>query len=182
MMASNKKFFRQYEIIMKILGKILLFFCFLLMPTVAYADAGIKLTSNSLLQMLIILLLIIFIEALIYALILKVKIRNTLLPSLISNLVSTVAGIPLLMLVGAYFLLHLYHYLDKLFPAYRTRIYNPDTFDLIAAFFITVIIEYFVVKPFFKSASISKIRTAVLVGNIITYSILFLMLITRVTS
>lgn len=165
---------------MKILEIIILFFCYLLIPAVVYADAGLKLTSSSFLKLLITLLAIILIEAVVYELILKIKLKKTILASAVSNLISTIAGIPLLILTDAYFLIHLYSYLGRLFPAFRTQIYNPDTFQLIPAFFITLIIEYFVVKPFFKSAITSKIKIAVLVGNIITYLILFLMLTTRV--
>ncbi|PIP49469.1 MAG: hypothetical protein COX13_03875 [Caldiserica bacterium CG23_combo_of_CG06-09_8_20_14_all_35_60] len=152
----------------------LLFFYFLLMPTIVYADAGIKLTSNSLLEMLIILLLIIYIEALVYKSILKVNIKNTLLPSAISNLVSMIAGIPALLLVDPYLYFPLSRTLKKLFPALLIPYsYLDIVFNLIVAFFISVLIEYFIVKQFFKSVSTSKIKTGVWVGNIITYIMLF---------
>jgi len=164
---------------MKRLGGVLLFFCFLLMPTVVYADAGIKLTAKSSLGTLIILLLIIYIEAFVYESILKVSIKNTLLPSAISNLVSMAAGIPILLLVDIYLYSPLWFRLEKLFPAlfklyYLGTIYDV-IFSLIVTFFISVLIEYFIVKQFFKSVSTSKIKTAVWLGNIITYVILLVL-------
>ncbi|MEF3245406.1 MAG: hypothetical protein K6343_05455 [Caldisericaceae bacterium] len=164
---------------MKKLGEVLLFFCFLLIPSPVHADAGIKLTKESSLETLIVLILIIYVEALVYESILKVGIKNTLLPSAIANLVSMVSGIPTLLLVDIFLYSPLFRMLYKLFPSlftpyYLGTIYNL-IFSLIVTFFISVVIEYFIVKQFFKSVSTSKIKNAVWVGNIITYIILLVL-------
>lgn len=175
------KTLEKYKIAIKILKIVSLFFFYFLLPNNVYLDAGLKLTSRSLTNILITLFVIILIEAIVYKIILKVKLRKTILVSLISNFISTIVGTPVLIIIDIYILFHIYSYLSQFIPFIRDlRLSNIDVLNLLTAFFITLIIEYLVIKQFFKLEDKSKIKKAVIVANIITYLLLIIILIKRI--
>ncbi len=172
--------------------------CFVFIPSLVYADAGIPMIFFTFPTMLMALIPIVFIEAGIYRDSLKIEYKQAIKPSFVSNLVSTILGIPLswALLFGIELgttsgrSFGISTFLQKVIAVTLQAAwlvpYEGDLewmipiaamIGLIPAFFLSVFIEYLIVKRFFKEKDKTVIRGAVWRANIITYCILFVLLV-----
>ncbi len=175
-----------------------LFFGVIFFPSLAFADIGIPMIFITFPSMLVALVPIILVEAAVYKKSFEIAYKNALMPSFASNLVSTIVGVPLAwaLLLSIELLttqgrsLGIATLLDKIIAVivqagwlvpYEEELYwmipIAAIVGFIPAFFISVFIEYHIVKIFFKSFDRTKIKRAVWKANIITYIILSFLLV-----
>jgi tetratricopeptide (TPR) repeat protein len=170
-------------------------FCFLV-PSAAYADAGIPMIVVTFPAMIALLIPVALIEAAIYSRILEIKYKNTILPSFFSNLISTIIGIPLAwffmlaieIITGTTGSLDLSTTLGKITAVtlqaawivpYESKELSwimplAAAVGLIPAYFISILIEFRVVRNFFKDKEAIEIRKAVKKANILSYNLLII--------
>ncbi|OGF46446.1 MAG: hypothetical protein A2231_12790 [Candidatus Firestonebacteria bacterium RIFOXYA2_FULL_40_8] len=167
----------------------------LLDPTLAHADVGVPMIFLTFPAMLIALIPVIIIEAIVFTKILKIKFRATVLPSAFANIVSTIIGIPLSWLLmveiqmnsgggGAYGLYTIWRkVISVTWQAAWLIPYEGDLWwmvpiaaavGLIPAYFLSILIEYFIVKMFFKKKNKVKVKQSIVKGNLLTYGLLLL--------
>ncbi|OGF44915.1 MAG: hypothetical protein A2452_03650 [Candidatus Firestonebacteria bacterium RIFOXYC2_FULL_39_67] len=167
----------------------------LLYPSFAHADVGVPMIFLTLPAMIIALIPIIIIEAFIFTKMLKVDFKTAYLPSTVANAVSTIIGIPLswaLMLAfeilfdggKAYGLLTIGKKVIAVTLQSAWLVpYEGDLWwmapiaaavGLIPSYFISVFIENWIVKTYFKDKDKKDIKKAVIKANLVTYGILLL--------
>ncbi|MCK9604313.1 MAG: hypothetical protein M0R66_08155 [Candidatus Omnitrophica bacterium] len=184
-MSKNK-----YPHIFGLVGLLLI-----LNPALAHADAGVPMIFLTFPSMILALIPIVLIEAGIFTWLLRIKYRQTILPSLFGNLASTIIGIPLswLLMVAVQLItgggraFGLSTLLGKIisvtWQAAWLIPYESDLWwmipvaaavGLIPAYFISVLIEFWIVKKYFKDKDRLEIKGAVVRANQVTYGLLFL--------
>ena len=170
---------------------------FLLLPVQASADAGVPMIFLSFPLMLISLIPIIFIESYIYTKTTSSPFKRSIAASATANSISTIAGFPLAW--GLLFGLELLTTGGSCGPGFDTvpksiltailesawlcpwedQLYwlIPIAFinSLIVAFFISVLIEYFILKKFMKDTDRKVVKKATYIANISSYLLLILM-------
>ncbi len=176
-----------------ILGSILIFF----LPAAAYADAGLPMIFLSYPSMIVLLLPVILIETAVFTKMIHAPYKKSFIPNGIANLVSTLAGFPLAW--GFLFLLEMITTNFSCGPGFDS-IQNsiitvieeaawlcpwdnqyywliPAAFiiSLIVAFFISIVIEYYVLKRFYRELENKILRKAVLFSNIASYGMLIIL-------
>ncbi|MBU4252882.1 MAG: hypothetical protein KKC39_01580 [Candidatus Omnitrophica bacterium] len=146
---------------------IFIFFCFTLITSVAYADAGIPVVLLDIpLLMLQVLVFVMLLEAFIYKWVLKIRFKETFFPSIVANFISTLVGVPIFFVKAFIWRSGLNNWV----------IYIPE---LVVLYFLTVFIEYFIVKKYFKPIDKIKIKRAVWIANTASYIIISYMLFYR---
>ena len=179
-----------------------IFACLLLailvtLPFPAYANAGIPMIFLTFPAMLIALLPIVFIEAVVINRTIAIPFRKIFIPCGIANAVSTIIGFPLAwsLLLG----LELLTIRGNCGPGFETFLSSITTaiFEsawlcvwekqlhwmipvafincLIVAFFISVLVEYFVFRKLLVGQEISNIKKATYKSNLMTYSLLIVL-------
>lgn len=158
---------------------IFMFLCFTSIPFIAYADAGLPIVLfNTPLLMLQVLVFIMLLEAFVYKLTLRIKFKESFFPSIIANFISTLITIPLFLVkaiilaLGADLLWKI-----KFKPPTVLTDWVIYIFELILSYFISVVIEFFILKRYFKPIDNRKILRAVFIANTVTYTILIYILI-----
>jgi hypothetical protein len=171
-------------------------FLVFLCPSLAYADAGLPLIFVTYPAMFIALIPIVLIEAMVLARVLQIKYRSGVFPSLWANLASTLAGIPLAwlcmfavqmgMAVISLSLLHHPTVLSKIYPLSFPAWIPPTGLDglwtialtigigFIPAYFISVALEFLIIRTFFKDHNAGVVKKAVIRANLLSYGILIL--------
>lgn len=168
-------------------------FLLLLNPALAHADVGVPMIFLTFPSMILALIPIVLIEAGIFTRLLRIKYRQTILPSLFGNLASTIIGIPLswLLMVAVQLItgggraFGLSTLLGKIisvtWQAAWLIPYESDLWwmipiaaavGLIPAYFISVLIEFWVVKKYFKDKDRAETKNAVVKANLVTYGLL----------
>lgn len=168
----------------------------LLLPIAVYANAGVPMIFISYPVMLFSLIPIILVESGIFVKILNISFKKSMLSNSISNIVSTTAGFPL----AWFFLLFIEQIttgfscgpgFDTIQNSIITAIVEaawlcpwekylywliPTAFmiNVIIAFFISILIEYFLNKKFYPEHDKKNIRKATIYANIFSYSILLI--------
>jgi len=160
--------------------------------SLAHADAGVPMIFITLPSMVLALIPIILIEALIFKHLLRINYKQAIQPSLSANFASTIIGFPLswlLMVIieitigsKAYGITSLLGKITAvtgqaawLIP-YRDALWwmipVAAAVGLIPAFFVSVIMEYWVVIRYFQEKTRAQIRAAVIKANLVTYALL----------
>lgn len=165
----------------------------------SYADAGIPMIIFTFPEMLLALIPIVFIEALLYRRFLHSKFKLAIIPSLKSNIVSTIAGIPLAWIfhmIAFYPLMAIFApkhnntIIEKIIAAFFTSAWMwPNTswwgndkawmmsfaaiIGLIPAYFVSVWIEYKIVQRYFNNLPKNvNLKRVVWKVNAVTYLLL----------
>lgn len=142
----------------------------LVLPSVAYANAGVPVIGITVGTMIMLLIPIILFEAAILRKYLDIGYKKTLGPSVRANVLSTIAGLPLVFVFTAlseWEWWYIEHPLSFLAMALQ----------LLVAFFVSVFLEAFVVGKAFKQIEKVKIKHAVWRANGVTYGVLILLLL-----
>lgn len=166
-------------------------------PVPALADAGIPMIAYTFPAMLTALLPIILVETSVIGKALDLPFKKILLPNGLANAVSTIAGFPIAW--GLLFGLELLTIGGNCGPGFDTfssgvitvilesawlcpregKLYwlVPVAFIncLIVAFFLSVLIEYFIMKKMLKGQDKEKVKKAAYKANTISYALLILL-------
>ena len=172
--------------------KVLVFcFVFFLNSELAFADVGIPIIVYSLFEMLLAFIPVVLIEAMTYKKSFNVKFKNALGASFVANLFSTIIGIPLAWILQLILqiattglsVFGLVNYSNKIvnivllsawLPPYSGRqaslmVNSAVVVGLIPAFFISILLEQWVLRKFFNSINPDQLRKAVWSANIRSY-------------
>ena len=168
----------------------------LCLPVAAHANAGIPMIFVSFPIMLIALLPVIFIESSIFRRVVPIPYKKSFVSNGIANAISTIAGFPLAW--GLLLAIELLTTGGRCGPGFDTipksiitviveaawlcpheeHLYwlVPTAFIicLIVAFFISLAIEYYVNRRFYKECSKKQLRRAVYIANMSSYCLLIL--------
>lgn len=181
-----------------LLNIILLLGIFLILPTGAYANVGVPLIVITLPSMFLLLIPIILIEAKVISKTLDVNYKKAILPATYANAASTIVGIPLAWLIllviqfitggdgggGGYDTIWGILISFTLHGAWLTELDSfifplALLFGLLPAYYISVLMEYGIIKLVgsFKEKSSPLVKKAVINANRLSYSFLVLICI-----
>lgn len=169
----------------------------LISPSVALANAGVPMIFLSFPVMLFALIPIILIEARVLKKILEITYKKAIVPSGVVNLVTTIIGFPLswglllglellttsgscgpgfsnigtsivTVIIESAWICPWENYLYWLIPV-------AFIISLIVAFFVSVLVEYLILKKIFKDFDKQKIKKGVWIANFVSYSFLVIL-------
>lgn len=168
-----------FDMVIKVSDKFFLgvFGVVLVLPSAAYANAGVPVIGTTAGFMIMLLIPIILIEAAILRKYLDIGYKKALGPSVRANLLSTIAGLPLAF-VFTWALGEATQTSGWIVTEDISAAFLAIALQLLVAFFVSVYLEYLVVGKAFKQIEKVKIKQAVWRANEVTYSafILFFLL------
>jgi len=164
-------FLQLFDMGTKALGKFILvvFGVVFVLPSVAYANAGVPVIATTAGFMITLLIPIILIEAAILRKYLDIGYKKAIKPSMCANVLSTIAGLPMAFVFTLA--------LGEEWTSYTEDIltgFLPIALQLLVAFFVSVYLESLVVGKAFKQLEKVKIKQAVWRANEVTYGVLIL--------
>ncbi len=171
---------------------ILIFLCCFV--NYAYCDVGLPLIFITLPAMILAFLPVFLAEAFVYKKFLDINYFIALKASFVSNLISTIAGVPLswFLLLGVQMsslavmakntLLANNMWYQVLQNAWiggsdKIEFFRAITIGLAVSYFLSVIIEYQIIKRFFRTVDKEEVKKSTWKANLITYEALFLVFI-----
>ncbi|MDP3997794.1 MAG: hypothetical protein Q8P73_04825 [bacterium] len=174
-----------------------LFLSFLLMlgfPSLAFADVGIPMIVYTWPAMILALIPVVLIEAYVISDLLRVGFKKTVIPSSVANIVTTVVGIPLswgllfvfgllIMLFGSSFDISSIRQgiVSVLVIASWVAPMGGQTFwftfyslvtSFVVAFLVSVLMEYWILRLFFRGADKKLVKKTVWIANAASYALL----------
>lgn len=149
----------------------------LVLPSAAYANAGVPVIGTTVSTMIMLLIPIILIEAAILRKYLDIGYKKAIKPSMCANVLSTIAGLPMAF-VFTLALGEATQTSEWIVTEDISAAFLAIALQLLVAFFVSVYLEYLVVGKAFKQIEKVKIKQAVWRANEVTYSafILFFLL------
>jgi hypothetical protein len=153
----------------------------LLISSVCSANTGLPIILTSRPFMLLGLAAVVLIEALVFTVGLRALYRKALLAVGVANLVSIILGYPLLLITGSNVVSMPFDWaLDfHQFGAVIFWLWILMTLSILTiAFLISVYLEYFIIRGFFRNEDRRRLRDLSFRANLITYALLLAVLLT----